>query len=87
MELWLSWVHFWLVWGPERGPLGSQMVDLRCRDTDWVDGNDKEVLDAILLRDGFRLATLSMDKDKYGYLGWISGWLGALRGAPRVTDG
>ena len=52
-KMWLSWVHFWLVWGPERGPLGSQMVDLRCRDTDWVDGNDKEVLDAILLGDGF----------------------------------
>ena len=34
------------------GPLGSQMVDLRCQDTEWVGGNDKEVLDAILLRDG-----------------------------------
>ena len=52
-KMWLSWVHFWLVWGPERGPLGSQKVDLRCRDTDWVDGNDKEVLDAILLGDEF----------------------------------
>ena len=19
-EMWLSWVHFWLVWGPEEGP-------------------------------------------------------------------
>ena len=50
--MWLSWVHFWLVWGPEGGALGSQMVDLRCQDTEWVGGNDKEVLDAILLRDG-----------------------------------
>ncbi len=52
-KMWLSWVHFWLVWGPERGHLGSQKVDLRCRDTDWVDGNDKEVLNAILLGDRF----------------------------------
>ncbi len=27
--------------GPEGGPLGSQMVDLGCQDTDWVGGNDK----------------------------------------------
>ena len=38
--------------GALRGPLGLQMVDLRCQDTEWVGGNDKEVLDAILLRDG-----------------------------------
>ena len=42
--------------GPGGGPLGSQMVDLQCQDTDWVGGNDKEVLDAILLWDGFILA-------------------------------
>ena len=40
------------------------MVDLGCQDTDWVGGNDEEVLDAILLRDGFILGTLSMDKEK-----------------------
>ena len=40
------------------------MVDLRCLDTDWVGGNVKDVLDAILLRDGFILGTLSMDKGK-----------------------
>ena len=28
------------------------MVELGCQDTDWVGGNDKEVLDAILLRKG-----------------------------------
>ena len=55
------------------GPLGSQMVDFGCQDTDWVGGNDKEVLDAILLLDGLILAILSMDKGKYGYLGYISG--------------
>ena len=33
-KMWLSWVHFWLVWGPERGPLWTQMVDLRCRDAE-----------------------------------------------------
>ena len=27
------------------------MVELGCQDTDWVGGNDKEVLDGILLRD------------------------------------
>ena len=46
-----------------------------------------EVLDAILLLDGLILATLGMDKGKFDYVGFISGWFGALRGAPRVTDG
>ena len=63
------------------------MVDLGCQYTDWVDGNNKEVLDAILLLDGLILSTLSMDRGKCGYLGCISGWFGALSGAPRVTDG
>ena len=36
---------------------------------------------------GLILATLGMDNGKCGYVGCISGWLGALRGAPRVTDG
>ena len=56
------------------------MADLGCQDTDWVGENNKEVLDAILLQDGLKLTTLSMDKGKYAYLG-------ALREAPRVTDG
>ena len=63
------------------------MVDLGCQDTDWVGGNDKDVLDAILRQDGLILATLSVDKGKCGYPSCISGWFGALRGAPRVTDG
>ena len=63
------------------------MVDLGCQDTDWVGGNNKDGLDAILWQDGLILATLSMDKGKFGYLGWISGWLRALRGTPRVIDG
>ena len=46
-----------------------------------------EVLDAILLQDGFILGTLSREKGKCGYLGCISGWFGALRGAPKVSDG
>ena len=33
------------------------MVDLGYQDTDWVGGNDKEVLDAIFLLDGFILFT------------------------------
>ena len=37
------------------------MVDLGCQDTDWVGGHDKDILDAILLRDGFILATLRVD--------------------------
>ena len=40
------------------------MVDFGCQDTDWVGGNVKDVLNAILLWDGFILATLSMDKGK-----------------------
>ena len=60
------------------------MVDLGCPDTDWVCGNDKEVLDAILLRDGFILATLRLAKGKCGYLGSISGWFGAFRRAPNT---
>ena len=33
------------------------MVDLGCQDTDWVDVNDKEVLDAIFFQDVFILFT------------------------------
>ena len=47
---------------PWDGPLGSQMVDLGCQDTDWVGERFWKILDAILLWDGFILATLSMDK-------------------------
>ena len=49
------------------------MVELGCQDTDWVGGNDKEVLDAILLLDGLVLATLGINKGKHGYLGCILG--------------
>ena len=63
------------------------MVNLGCQDTDWVGGNDKGVLDGLLPQDGLILATLGMDKGKCGYVGCISGWFGALRGAPRDTDG
>ena len=45
------------------------MVDLGCQDSYWVGGNEKEVLDAFLLRDRIILAILSMDKGKCGYLG------------------
>ena len=50
------------------------MVELGCQDTDWVGGNDKEVLDGILPQDGLILATLGMEKGKCGYFGCISGW-------------
>ena len=36
------------------------MVVLGFQDTDWVGENEKEVLDAILLRDSLILVTLSM---------------------------
>ena len=62
------------------------MVDLGCRDTHWVNGHNEDILDAILPH-GFILATLSINKRKWGYLGCIPDWFGALRGAPRVTDG
>ena len=60
------------------------MVELGCQDTNWVGGNDKEVLDGILLWDGLILATLSMEKGKYGYLGCTFGWFGALSG-PQIA--
>ncbi len=63
------------------------MVELGSQDTNWVGGNDKEVLDGILPRDGLIPASLSMHKGKCGYVGCIFGWFGFLRGAPRVTDG
>ena len=63
------------------------VVELTCQDTNLVGGNDKEVLDGIIPRDSLILATLSVDKEKCGYVGWVFGWLRALRGAPRVTDG
>ena len=69
------------------GPVGSQMDYLGCQDTEWDGGNDKEGLDAILLWDGFMLATLSMDIGKSGYLACISGWFVALREPLSVTDG
>ena len=53
-EAWLAGA-FLVGLGPSGGPLGSQMVDLGCLDTDWVGGNDKDVLDAILLCDGLKL--------------------------------
>ena len=41
---------FLVGFGPCGWPLGSQMVELGCQDTDWVGGNNKEVLDAIYSR-------------------------------------
>ena len=63
------------------------MVDLGCQDPDWVDGHERDALDAILLRNGLILATLGMDKGKCGYLGAFLVGLGPLGEAPRVTDG
>ena len=65
----------------------EKMVDLGCQDTDWMGKLDGNILDAILLRDIFILATFSVDNQKWGYFGCISGWFGVLREAPRVTDG
>ena len=63
------------------------MGDLGCHDTEWLGGHERYILHAILLRNGLILAPLSMDKGKCGCLGCISGWLGALRRALRVTVG
>ena len=63
------------------------MVDLGYQDTDCVDGNVKDILDANFLRDGQILATFSMGKGKCGYLGCISGWFGTLKRTPRARDG
>ena len=48
------------------------MVDLGCQDTDWVGGNEKEVLNTILLWDGLILATVSMEKEMWSC--WVH-WL------------
>ena len=63
------------------------MVDLGCQDTEWLGGRERDVLDTILLRNELILAPLGMDKGKCAFLGCISGWLGALRRALRVTVG
>ena len=62
------------------------MVDLGCQDTDWLGGSERDILDAILLRNGLIIVPLGMDNGKCGCLGCISGWFGALRGAPSITD-
>ena len=49
------------------------MAVLGCSERDWVGGNDKEVLDTILLMNSLRPSTLSMDKGKCGYFGCIPG--------------
>ena len=46
------------------------MVELGCQDIDWVGGNDKEVLDGILLRDGLILATLERGQRKMWFC-WV----------------
>ena len=63
-----------------------QIADLGCQVTDRVDGDDNEVLGAILLWDGLILAILSMDEGKCNLLECISGWFGVLKRAPRATD-
>ena len=68
-------------------PLGLQMVDLGCQDTDWVGGGDRDFFEANLLIDGIILAALSVDNGKCGYIWYISAWFGVLKGARRVTDG
>ena len=63
-----------------------QMADLGCQDTDRVDGDDKEVLSAILLWDGLILATLSMEEGKCNLLELV--WVPeGVKVAPRATDG
>ena len=52
---------FLVDFGPRGWPLGSKMVELGCQDTDWVGGNDEEVLDGILLRDGLILLEVRFD--------------------------
>ena len=62
-------------------------MDLGCQDIEWLGGRERDVVDTILLRNELILAPLGMDKGKCGCLGCISGWLGALRRALRVTVG
>ena len=47
------------------------MVELGCQNTDWVGGNDNEVLDAILLREGLHFG----HGQKKMWLCWVHFWL------------
>ena len=49
------------------------MVVLGCRNTDWVGGHDEDILDTILPLDQFIVGILSVDEEKCGYIGSISG--------------
>ena len=62
------------------------MVELGCQDTDWVSGNDRGFR-CDFTPGGSHTSHLGMDKGKWGCVGCVSGWVGALRVAPRVTDG
>ena len=62
------------------------MVELGCQYTDWVSGNDKEVLDAILLPHGLILTIGHGQREMW--LSWVHFWLvWGPDGAPRVTAG
>ena len=70
--------------GALMGPLGSQMVNFGHQDTNWLGGNDTEVLDEILLQDGLILA---WTKENVVILGAFLVGLRPPKVAPRVTDG
>ena len=63
------------------------MVDLGCQGSDWVGGDDIDLLEANYLLDGLILATLSVDNGKCGHVGGISSWFGVVRGASSFTNG
>ena len=63
------------------------MVDLGCQNTDWVGGDDIDILETNSLPDRLILAMSSLNKGKCGHVRCISGWFEVLRGASRVTDG
>ena len=42
------------------------MLELGCQDSDWLGGRERDVLDAILLRNGVIPAPLGMDEGKCG---------------------
>ena len=42
------------------------MVDFGCQDTDWVGGDDRDLLETNLLLDGLIVATLRKDEGKCG---------------------
>ena len=71
-KVWLSWVHFCFLYSPEGG-LGSHMVHLGYKDTDWIDGRKRDVLDDFTT-EWERTGHFGHGQKKM-WLSWVHFWL------------